>query len=132
MKKFITAILAVLYLSTSAGASVHLHYCMGELAEWSLSHSDSKNCGNCGMAKSANKDNGCCKDEQEFIKNGDDQKAVESFVIHFNVQAIDLPVHFPVNTDVPVFSISENYPVSNAPPRSSSVALHILNSTFLI
>ena len=51
MKKFITAILAVLYLGTSSGATIHMHYCMGKLADWGLGHQNSKTCGNCGMEK---------------------------------------------------------------------------------
>ena len=35
MKKAIVSILAVLYLCSSAGATVHLHYCMGKLVNWS-------------------------------------------------------------------------------------------------
>ena len=47
MKKFITAILAVLYLGTSSGATIHMHYCMGKLADWGLGHKNSKTCGQC-------------------------------------------------------------------------------------
>lgn len=133
MKKFVTAILAMLYLSTASGATVHMHFCMGKLADWSvLMHNDEDTCSNCGMDKSANKDNGCCKDEHKFIENDNDQKAVESFVINLSLQVIDLPVVFPDVADVPVVSITEEHPMSNAPPRSSGVAVYILNSTFLI
>ena len=69
MKKFVTAILAVLYLGTSTGATVHMHYCMGKLADWGLGHNKSKTCGNCGMEKSEEKDNGCCKDEHKFVNS---------------------------------------------------------------
>ncbi|MBK8522228.1 MAG: hypothetical protein IPL54_15650 [Chitinophagaceae bacterium] len=41
-EKFITAILAVLYLGTSSGATIHMHYCMGKLAEWGLGHQNPK------------------------------------------------------------------------------------------
>jgi hypothetical protein len=133
MKKFITAILALLYLSTASGATVHMHYCMGELANWGvLMHNDEDTCSNCGMEKSAKNDNGCCKDEHKFIKNDNDQKAVESFISNLSAQAIDLPVSFPPLHNVAVVSICEIHPVSNAPPRSNSIAVYILNRTFLI
>jgi hypothetical protein len=132
MKKFITAILAVLYLVTSAGATVHMHYCMGKLAEWRFLQNESDTCANCGMEKSNKKDNGCCKDEHKFVKNENDQKVAESFVINLSLQVIDLPVVFPDVADVPFVSITEEHPMSNAPPRSSGVAVYILNSTFLI
>ncbi len=44
MKKVLTTILAFVYLSTSMGATIHLHYCMGKLASWSLIDHESKNC----------------------------------------------------------------------------------------
>lgn len=68
MKRFAAAILAVLYISTSAGATVHLHYCMGKLADWSLGQKESKTCGNCGMKTNEAKEKGCCNDENKFLK----------------------------------------------------------------
>ena len=69
-------------MSASLGATLHLHYCMGKLADWRFSHSRSEKCSKCGMAKTKEKDNGCCKDEQKFFKNDTDQKATEPG-IHF-------------------------------------------------
>ncbi len=51
MKKVLTTILAFVYLSTSMGATIHLHYCMGKLASWGLIDHESKNCTKCGMVK---------------------------------------------------------------------------------
>jgi len=132
MKKFIVAILAVLYLGTSTGAMVHMHYCMGKLADWSLGHNKSKTCGNCGMEKSEEKDNGCCKDEHKFVKNDNDQKTAESFVTNFALQVIDIPVECFTSSEILVSSVTEKHPVSHAPPRSSGVAVYIRNCTFLI
>ncbi len=132
MKKFITAILAVLYLGTSSGATIHMHYCMGKLADWGLGHNKSKTCGNCGMEKSDKKDNGCCKDEHKFVKNDNDQKTAESFVTNFALQVIDIPVECFTSSEILVSSVTEKHPVSHAPPRSSGVAVYIRNCTFLI
>ena len=132
MKKFIAAILAVLYLGTSTGATVHMHYCMGKLADWGLGHNKSKTCGNCGMEKSEEKDNGCCKDEHKFVKNDNGQKTTESFVSKFSLQVIDLPVECFTSSEILVSSVTEKHPVSHAPPRSSGVAVYIRNCTFLI
>ena len=76
MKRIIVAILALLYINASAGATLHLHYCMGQLADWGLQHNESKKCSKCGMEEK--KDNGCCKHEQKFFKNDTDQKTTES------------------------------------------------------
>lgn len=132
MKKFVAAILIVLYFGTSTGATVHMHYCMGKLADWSLGHNKSRTCANCGMEKSDEKDNGCCKDEHKFVKNDNDQKAAESFVINFSLQVIDLPVEYFSASEIRVASLTEKYPVSHAPPRSNGVAVYIRNCTFLI
>jgi hypothetical protein len=132
MKKFITATIAVLYLVASSGATVHMHYCMGKLAEWRFFPNESDFCANCGMSKSNEMDNGCCKDEHKFIKNDNDQKSVESFAVNFSLQVADLPVSFPTLADAPVVSITEANPVSNAPPRCSAIAVYLLNCTFLI
>ena len=132
MKKFAVVILALLYLTTSTGANLNLHYCMGELADWGLGENKSKTCGFCGMAKGGEKDNGCCKDEQKFVKNDTDQKVIESSLDIIKViAAAPLPEYseFPV---VLLSSLTELRPVSNAPPRTKGQALYILNSTFLI
>ena len=132
MKKIIIAILAVLYISTSSGAVVRLHYCMGELADWGLVPNKSRTCGKCGMEKSEAKDSGCCKDEHKFLKNSSDQKIVklsfqlmEAMAASLLLGCIELP-------GIQISSVTEKNPISNAPPRSSPVAVYILDRTFLI
>ncbi len=132
MKKILAVILAVIYLGTSTGATVHMHYCMGKLADWGLGHNKSKTCGNCGMEKSEEKDNGCCKDEHKFVKNDNDQKTAESFVTNFALQVIDIPVECFTSSEILVSSVTEKHPVSHAPPRSNGVAVYIRNCSFLI
>ena len=132
MKKFIVAILAVLYLSTSVGATVHLHYCMDKLANWSLSHSNSSKCSKCGMEKNhgATKD-GCCKDEHKVIKNSKDQNLAQaSFYL---IQITSIP-HLASSNELPaidVSSVTESNPISHAPPRNI-VSIFIRNCVFLI
>ncbi|MEI2749767.1 MAG: hypothetical protein V9E88_13540 [Ferruginibacter sp.] len=132
MKKLITAILAVLYLGTSSGASIHMHYCMGKLADWGLSHNKSKTCGNCGMEKADEKDNGCCKDEHKFVKNETDQKTAESVILNFTLPVVDLPVSFFSISEHIISSITEEYPLCHAPPRSCGLPVYLLNRTFRI
>jgi hypothetical protein len=131
MKKIIVAILAILYMGTSTGATLHMHFCMGKLADWGLSHNDSKTCGKCGMEQSEIA-NGCCKDEQKFVKNNADQKNVEVLFQVNQAIAIALPVSFFVMPSVnfPAETIS-NF-VSNTPPRCAVVAVYIRNCVFLI
>jgi len=132
MRKSLALIVAIVYLSTTTGATIHMHYCMGKLADWGLGHNRSKTCGNCGMEKSEEKDNGCCKDEHKFVKNDNDQKTAEALVITFASQVIDLPIEYFSVLDIPVSSVTEKHPVSHAPPRSNGVAVYIRNCSFLI
>lgn len=132
MKKFIAAILAVLYLGTSSGATIHMHYCMGKLADWGLGDKQSKTCGKCGMEKSDKKDNGCCKDEQKFLKNSSDQKIAESN-FQFNImQGIALVADYIEIPFTPITSVTEENPNSNSPPRTQAVPVYIRNCVFRI
>jgi hypothetical protein len=132
MKKFMVTILAFLYISTSTGAIINVHYCMGKLAGWEFGQQSSNTCGKCGMEKSDKKDNGCCKDEHKFVKNDSDQKTAETGIQLSLVMSAALPVSFfevPVNH---VASVTEENPLCNAPPRNHGIAEYLLNRTFLI
>ena len=92
MKKLVVAIVALLYISTSTGAPLYMHYCMGKLAGWGFGDNKSKTCGRCGMEKSEEKDNGCCKDEHTFLKNDSDQKVTTIGFQMIQLLAVALPV----------------------------------------
>lgn len=128
MKKVIVSILAVLYLCSSVGATVHLHYCMEKLVNWSLTDKDSDQCDKCGMQK----DGGCCKDEHKFVKNSLDQKAAESAVQLMQIIATATPATFNNISELYPPSITENYPISHAPPIKSGVDILIRNCIFRI
>ncbi len=132
MKKFLAVILTIVYMGTSTGANIHMHYCSGKLADWGLGHNNSKTCGECGMDKSDEKDNGCCKDVNKFVKNDTDQKNVEAGFLMMQLASIALPVSFFEIPDINIPSFTEENPISHAPPRSNGVAVYILNRTFLI
>ena len=132
MKKFLVTILALVYITTSSGAVFHMHYCMGQLADWGLGHNQSKTCSKCGMAKSDEKDNECCKDENKLIKNDSDQKAAEAGFQLIQLFGESLPIVFIEISfnDFPLFK--EVNSISHAPPRSYGVAMYIRNGVFLI
>jgi hypothetical protein len=132
MKKFIVAILAFVYITTSMGATIHMHYCMGKMANWSLDFNTSKTCGKCGMEKSNNKDNGCCRDEDKFIKNDSDQNAAGTGFQVMPLNGVALPVSYIEIPPTNFSSIAEKNPIIHAPPRSSSIAVYILNRSFRI
>lgn len=132
MKKLFVAILALLYISTSTGAFVHVHYCMGELADWGFGYNKSTTCGKCGMEEVQGNDNGCCKDEQKFIKNDTDQKTTKTFCQMIPVMAVALSVSFieiPSNNFPP---LTEEPLDGHVPLRINGVAVYIRNCIFLI
>ena len=131
MKRFFVTILALLYLGTTTGATIHLHYCMGKLVEMNLWHDQKKQCGKCGMDK-AQPDNGCCGDEYKQVKVENDHYS--SYVVFQGMQsaALALPVSFIDIPAISVASITEESPTGNAPPRSCSIPIYKRNCVFRI
>ncbi len=132
MKKFAIFILAILYISTSTGATISMHYCMGKLADWELGQNKSKTCGFCGMDKGDEKDNNCCKDEQKFIKNDTDQKFVESASYKIQAPAAAEMPHNYSNTFIQPVSVNETFTLNHAPPRCKDLPIYISIRSILI
>lgn len=132
MKRFVVFILAILYLGLSTGATINMHYCMGELVGTSLWHNDKSDfCSQCGMQKKASK-NKCCKDELKIVKIEQDQCS-PAVADHFvDIAFSDLLQHhfnlFPafVNSSMKVTAHS------NAPPLADNTSLYIRNCVFRI
>ena len=127
MKKFLVTILALVYLISSAGATMHLHYCMDKLVSWSLSERPGNLCENCGMEANG----GCCKDEQHFIKNNTDQKTAESDIQLLQISAIATPTPFIITSGL-YFSQEAKHTTSYSPPDNSGVDILIRNCVFRI
>ncbi len=69
MKKFLVILLAPIYLATTSGVAVYMHYCMGKVDSVNLFKSD--RCTKCGMKTTKN----CCTDELKVIKLKDSHQA---------------------------------------------------------
>jgi hypothetical protein len=132
MKKFVVAILAILYLGTSISATIHLHYCMGKLVDWGLWHNDSSKCSTCGMEKGhKTTDDGCCKDEHKYVKNTTDQKTTSYTIQALQFLATATPSF--CNGEADDFSnIRQDYSTNHAPPINSGVEILIRNCVFRI
>ena len=128
MKKILVSIFAVFYLASSVGATVHLHFCMDKLINWSLLNSDGDKCDKCGMKK----DGGCCKDEHKFVKNNIDQKVAESAIQLLQMATVATQTALIYPSEHYFSSLIQEYPISHAPPRSNGVGIYILNSVFRI
>jgi hypothetical protein len=131
VKKLLVTILALIYLGSSTGAVMHLHYCMGKLAETSFSKNTNPTCGKCGM-KTSLKKTGCCKDETKFVKNEQDQKASLS---QFEFQQLAIafqPVAF-FHLSTPLWSNQLLIAYApNAPPDLHAPAVYLRVCSFLI
>ena len=140
MKKFLVTILALVYLSSSIGATVNMHYCMDKLVAWGLGHEKTgkKSCPYCGMAKTSEdkhcgkESKGCCKDEQKIVKLENDQKISEASFQFSQLPAEAITHVFSDYSFEYVSSLTEENPVTNAPPRTQNVALFVLNCVFRI
>ena len=130
MKKFIVSLLALVYLAATAGATVTMHFCMGDLTGWSLSQSTADHCTVCGMKKTATSKNGCCKDEHTKVKLQQEQAASAfNFLCSPATAMVASPVYLPELTEH-LLSVSEEYPLANAPPRSSYLPVYLSNRNF--
>lgn len=131
MKKFLISIFAVFYLGVASGATVHFHYCMGELLSWGLTKSASKACDNCGMEKSGTDSEKCCKDEAKQVKVEKAQKAETNF--QFGkltcVAIVNNPSQLP---PAALSAVTAAHPLSHAPPRAGKKPAFLLNCNFRI
>jgi len=138
MKKVFVSILAILYLATSMGATVHLHYCMGRLVSWGLAAHSENICDFCGMQKmdaSASCMVGaknCCHEESKQFKNDKDQKTGQDFfqAMQFVPARADLPLAAWIDPIVPSFVLSR--PVPHGPPSSTAIPVFLRNCDFRI
>lgn len=82
MRRLFFAIAVVVYMLSSMGWVLDIHYCMGKVDAVHLFEKEKSSCGTCGMA--ANESEGCCHDEAAFVKLIQDQKP--PVTLHFNLQ----------------------------------------------
>ncbi len=131
VKKFLSTILIILYCTTITGATIQMHFCMGDLVERNFFHNEEKPCSKCGMEKEKSENSGCCSHENEFVKLDNSQLSPEvsisilqtlSQAISFSY--IEMVVHFS--------SITEGNPSVNAPPDITAVAIYKRNCVYII
>jgi hypothetical protein len=138
MKRVLASIFTILYLSTSLGASLHFHYCMGKLVSWGLISRESANCSFCGMPKNISPSknqvgkNNCCKDDHKEIRTAGDQKSAQNE----NQVQKDSPVDAAVYShsfQPEHFSSGSPFQIlTHGPPLSASQPSYLLNCNFRI
>ncbi len=129
MKRVWVTILLLVYFTVSSGFVVNLHYCMGDLAEVELGHSDAKECGKCGMP--VKQKAGCCQDEVKVLKIAQDQSVAAFIAFHFGItQSLPEAFNFPF-VAAEQASCYRAAP-AHAPPLLSKQDTHLKNSVFRI
>ena len=124
MKRLITFLIAVLYLGVSSGIALQVHYCMDEVAAFTLMPADSDKCDTCGMT-----DNSCCRDEVTFIKLQDAHKQpVVGFEAHQFVSL--LPERFFVSIDAGEVVLSHRTFTGTSPPSNLTVKKNVLHCRY--
>lgn len=126
MKKIIALLLAVLYIGTTSGVVLNVHYCMGKISSVKVDNFRNTFC-KCGKKEAGGS---CCKTEIRVVKFSNDHQAslasfdvkVPAVILPSRVSLIDL---CEINTHIPV------RPAANAPPGTSSKS-YIENCVFRI
>lgn len=134
MKKLFLYLLSFIFIITSSGVMVNMHYCMGKLAGTSINiaSNSAKKCGNCGMEKSKKQGNGCCHDSKKLIKNVVDQNFVNN-IFNIDHQIAFLPSDTNFDLHFIVSSNSSNLSIySHAPPDQLGMPIYIADCSFLI
>lgn len=132
MKRILLTIVAFFYLGTSSGATVHFHYCMGELVKLGLTVPDEASCEFCGMTKNATKKNSCCKDDFKQAKIDQSKKATQ---LVYEFKQFPAVIQHTFRNDayqVALSALKTNTVFSNAPPERLSVPVFIRNCTYRI
>lgn len=119
MKKFFVTILAVVYLTSTFGATVRLDCCIEKLVSYAIGASTHE--------LQWSEDKGNCKDDHKQAKPGHEQKRNDAKIRVAKVVPASITTSFPDYSFHAVSTLTETYPVNNAPPHLATVPLFILH-----
>ncbi len=132
MKRALLTLLAIFYLSVSSGATVHFHYCMGQLVKLSLTQPQKDNCELCGMSKKEVKKHACCKDDYKQPKV-DTSKKTAQIIYQFNPPVVLIDHQFAYFNNQLALTVQQDQVVyANAPPEKACIPIFIRNCTYRI
>lgn len=132
MKRILLTILAIFYLGVSSGATVHFHYCMGELVSWGLEKQSRTVCDFCGMPKSESKKKSCCKDVEQKAKVEKSQKVNQAVYKFDQLAGLSILPELFVSYQAPVPVKITSTAWSNAPPYEQQIPVYLKNCTYRI
>lgn len=126
MKKALAIALALTYLFISSGVVVSVHYCMGEVADVAIGHSNTDTCGTCGMDNSD-----CCHDDVSIVKIQDSHSMASAQADFVKAEAIAQQFSPAVHTMSRSSRIAAGI-YHHRPPPSDQQPLHIRYCVFRI
>ena len=129
LKQKLAISLCTFYLISVIGVALSLHFCGDKLAAVSATNATAA-CKYCKTESATKKDDNCCKNTKVDVKVKDNHQ-IESAIKLPKLFSIDVFLHPNVSRVLrqflPIFfSKLEN----KAPPKSTSVALHVMNCVF--
>lgn len=129
MKKFLVLIVLSLYITSSIGVCISMHFCVGKRTSTSILSNTLPKCP-CGSEKMKSN---CCKDKLVTFTIDDYQKNESSLSINFKTLISFVAIAFPpTNSNNELVGkrdiVFKQYP----PPDKYKNPLYILNQVFLI
>ena len=116
MKKITIVILAILYITTSSGVVITVHYCMGKLVDLTFLRNKDQLCSNCSMPETSKKD--CCKQEKKILKTEKVQNTTAVKNYHFPQHSFRRLANYFELVTVHVVALKESYLLYFGPPRA--------------
>ena len=120
MKKFLVTILALVYLTSTFGATVRLDCCLEKMVHVGLGMSTPES-----LWHSAAKDD--CKDDHKQSRLGHEQKRNDAKIRVAKYVPSSINPGFSEYSFHAVSTLTETYPVNNAPPQQAKIPLFILH-----
>ena len=132
MKKYIAAILVILYFATTTGATINLYYCNGKRVAHNMAKTEMPGCNKCPVSENMDAKSGCCQHEQKFVKLVNDQNVADVSLHIQKLVSFVSPIVFFDNNHLHYSSLARKFPVNNSPPGSSGITIYQRNCVFLI
>ena len=127
MKKIIVALLAILYMGSSSGIAMDIHYCMGKESGVEFYGAGNSKCSKCGMTEKK----GCCHDKQQFYKLKDAHKTVSNDV-DFGFSDVAILHNYAVYNWLLTGTNADKKVQNHSPPNFSTPSICIMNCIFRI
>ena len=129
LKKIVVILLLLIYGSASMGATIHLHYCINQMAGWSLWHSKKEECGRCGTKKNKT---GYFKNEHKHFESKNDQRNAAT-VVPVIFKPAPAVVNLIPDSNFQAFKkVIKGFSICHAPPDIGDNRRHILHCVYLV